>query len=91
MNSIRSPELRKEDQAELRGAVNNVSQFAIILGVARQPDEVLEYIGDSASDLAPVIHIVQPSLAALSEDDARLLTRIGRTQATSIQIPRPKR
>ncbi len=83
-----APELRKEDQAELRGAVNNVSQFAVILGVARQPDEVLEYIGDSVSDLAPVIHIVQPSLVALSEDEADSSLGSDGPRRHSLQIPK---
>ena len=71
-------DLRRDDQAELRGAIANVPQFAIVIGIARPIDTILEYIGDSVSDLSPVISIALPVLGALSADEARELVRVGR-------------
>lgn len=75
-------ELGKAEQGELRGALVNVPEFGAVLGVARPPGELLEYIGDVVSDLAPIIAIAHPPLRALTVPEARKLARIGRTQAS---------
>jgi hypothetical protein len=72
------PELRKTEQAELRGAITNVPQFAIVAATARQPGAVLEHIGDVVSDLAPVVSIAFPQLGSLRESEGRELIRVGR-------------
>lgn len=75
-------ELGKDEQGELRGALGNVPEFGAVLGVARSPEELLEYIGDVVSDLAPIISIAHPPLRALTIPEARKLVRIGRTHAS---------
>lgn len=75
-------ELGKTEQGELRGALGNVPEFGAVLGVAKPPGELLEYIGDVVSDLAPIIAIAYPPLRALTVPEARELVRIGRTHAS---------
>jgi hypothetical protein len=72
-------ELRKEDQAELRGALVNVSKFAVVVGTTFTPGICLEDIGDVVSDLAPIITISTPTLGGLRGDEARQLVGVGRT------------
>jgi len=80
-------ELRKDEQAELRGALGNVPQFAIVIGVTREPGNALEYIGDTVSDLAPVISLAFPTLGTLSEAEARQLVKVGRSAALLPEDP----
>jgi hypothetical protein len=74
-------QLGKDEQAELRSAIDNVSSFSLVIGVSQRPDELLEHISyDEASELAPVINLALPYLASLSEGEAQQLIRVGRTQ-----------
>ena len=74
-------ELGKNEQAELRSAIDNISSFSLVLGVAQNPDEILEHIPyDTASELAPLINLALPKLARLENSEAHQLIRIGREQ-----------
>jgi hypothetical protein len=75
-------ELGKDEQAELRSAIDNIPSFSLVLGVSQNPDEILEHIPyDTASELAPVINLALPTLARLTESEGRQLVKIGREQA----------
>lgn len=72
-------QLGKDEQAELRSAIDDISQFSFVLGVSHNPDDILEHLDyDVASELAPVINIALPALERLSDDEARQLIGVGR-------------
>jgi len=73
-----APELRDADQGELRGAVVNVAQFSLIVGMACPPVRSLEYVGDVVSDLSPILAVAQPVLGDLGAEEAIALVRAGR-------------
>jgi hypothetical protein len=72
-------QLGRDEQAELRSAIDDISSFTLVLGVSQNPDEILEHIPyDVASELAPVINLALPSLGRLYDDEARQLIGVGR-------------
>jgi hypothetical protein len=77
-----APQLGKDEQAELRSAVDNLPGFSLVVGVAQRPDDLLEHIPyDEASELAPVLNLALPYLASLSVKEAHDLVRAGRIHA----------
>lgn len=84
-------ELRDLDQGEIRGALVNVPQFTIVVGMARQPGNSLEFVGDVVSDLAPVLAVAHPLLGELNPDEAARLVRLGRELASLEADPESER